>query len=172
MQALHKSMMLAAMAGLVLLACVSDTSASTVAVQTRISFERAITAHKQSDVTFGGLQGRANDQVSMGADGAMRLSGKGEVLSPFGNPSVINIGDSRSQIMNFSPGNYAPGQGISSLKAHCVVKGTDNASCDSTPLFGKKENTLFIGMDMTLSDTPTPVDNDKPPSFDMSVVYQ
>lgn len=172
MSALHKSVMLAAMAALVLLTFSADTSATSVPVQANISFERVITAHKQSDITFGGLQGRPHDQVSMGADGAMRLLGNGEVLTPFGHPSVITLGDSRENIMNFVPSNYMPGQGITSLKARCVVKGTDNASCDSTPLFGKKESTLFIGMDMTLSDAPALVDNDTPPSFDMSVIYQ
>lgn len=172
MSALHKSLMLTAMAGLVLLGFSADTSASVVPLQAKISFERVITANKKSDITFGGLQGRPNDQVSMGADGAMHLSGKGEVLSPFGHPSVITLGDARDHVMNFVPGNYMPGQGISSLKAHCTVQGTDHASCDSTPLFGKQQNTLFIGMDMTLSDTPTVVDNAAPPSFDMSVIYQ
>ncbi|TAL27851.1 MAG: hypothetical protein EPN97_16195 [Alphaproteobacteria bacterium] len=172
MPALRKSLMLAAMAGLVLLACVSDTSASTVAVQANISFDRVIAAHKKSDITFGGLNARPNDQVSLGADGTMRLLGNGEVLSPFGHPSVITLGDTRDYVMNFVPGNYVPGQGISSLKARCVVKGTDHATCDSTPLYGQKESTLFIGMDMTLSDSPAVVDNAAPPSFDMSVIYQ
>lgn len=172
MPAFHKSMMLAAMAGLVLMACVSDTSATSVPIQAQISFDRVIKAHKKSDITFGGLQGRPNDQVSLGTDGSMHLQGKGEVLTPFGHPSIISLGDTRDYVMNFVPGNYLPGQGITSLKARCVVDGPERTSCDSTPLFGKKENTLFIGMDMTLSDTPTPVDNAKPPSFDMSVVYQ
>jgi hypothetical protein len=165
--------MLALLAGLVLGTFASDTSsASMVPVQANISFQSVISAHKQSDVTFGGLQARPNDMVSLMPDGAMRLNGKGEVLSPFGSPSVIELGDSRDHVMNFVPGNYTPGQGIAALKANCIVKGAGRASCDSTPLYGKKENTLYIGMDVTVADDNFSIDNSKQPSFDMSVVYQ
>jgi hypothetical protein len=104
----------------------------------------------------------------MGTDGNVHLSGKGEILSPFGHPSVIQLGDTRNHVMNFVPGNYVPGEGITALQAHCAIVGGD---CN-LPVFGKKENTLFIGMDLTMGDGPAAVDNNKQPSFDMSVVYQ
>jgi hypothetical protein len=172
MQSWQKSLMLAAMAGLVLLAFASDTSATPVSVSANISFVRFASLHKHSDITFGGLQGRPNDQVSVGTDGAMRLMGKGEVLTPFGHPAVITIGDAGSQLLNFSPGNYSPGRGVTALQARCVVKGVQRGDCDKLPVFGDQENTLFIGMDMTLGGDAASVDNDTPPSFDMSVVYQ
>ena len=169
MSELRKHLMLSALTGLVLLGFAGDTSAGTVDVKANIAFERVILLNKHSDVTFGGMQIRSNDQISMGADGNIRLTGKGEVLTPFGSPSVVTLGDSRDQILNFSTGNYTPGQGITSLRAHCTVKGS-LGDCDRTPIFGLKENTLFIGMDLTIGDGAGT--DAHPPSFDMSVVYQ
>jgi hypothetical protein len=67
---------------------------------------------------------------------------------------------------------HRQGGGISPLHAHCALKGAENVACDTHPVIGKLENTLFIGMDMTVEDGITPVDNKTIPSFDMSVVYQ
>src|SRR5258708_38626059 len=105
MPSLHKSLMLSALSGLILLAFAADTSATIMPVKTNIAFEHVITMNKRSDITFGGVQTRPNDLVSMGADGNMRLLGKGEVLNPFGSPSVITIGDARNQMLNFTTGN-------------------------------------------------------------------
>jgi len=121
---------------------------ATVNVTANMSFERDITVGMESDVAFG------------------------DVLAPYGGHSVITIGDSRGQILNFLSGNYRPGGGILSLHARCVLNGVDNAACDTSPVAGKQKNTLFIGVDMTAGDGITPVDNKTLPSFDMSVVYQ
>jgi len=148
-------------------------ASSSVNVKANISFERVIIAIGQkADVTFGEVQTRPNDKVMLDPAGNMRLEGKGELLSPYGRPSVITIGDSRGQILNFLLDNYRQGGGISSLQAHCALKGAENAACDTRPVIGKLENTLFIGMDMAVGDEITPVDNKAVPSFDMSVVYQ
>ena len=64
------------------------------------------------------------------------------------------------------------GGGISSVHARCVLKGAENAACEARPVSGERENTLFIGVDMTVEDGITPVDNKTIPSFDMSVVFQ
>jgi hypothetical protein len=158
---------------LVILACASDTSANMTLIQMRanIAFEQSIDLHKASDVTFGGLQVRPNDKVSMTADGNMRLSGSGEILKPFGSPSVITLGDARNHMLNFATSNYTPGQGITALKAHCTVQGSGD-DCSSVPLFGTKQSTLFIGMDMTIGDGLFPPGSAASPSFDMSVIYQ
>ena len=145
---------------------------ATVNVTANMSFERDITVGKESDVTFGGDQPGPNDKVMLNAAGNMLLLGKNEALGPFGRPGVITIGDSRGQILNFLSGNYRPGGGISSLYAHCALKGAENVACDTRPVSGERENTLFIGVDMTVEDGITPVDNETIPSFDMSVVYQ
>ncbi len=171
MQALQKLMTLTAVAGLVLFACASDTSANMTLVQANIAFDQSIDLHKNSDITFGGFQARPNDKVSMGADGNMKLSGSGEILKPFGSPSVITLGDARNHMLNFIPGNYTPGSGITSLKAHCTVKGT-NQDCASVPLFGTKQSTVLVGMDMTIGDGMLSLDGAAAPSFDMSVIYQ
>lgn len=148
------------------------SGSATVNVTANMSFERDITVGKESDVTFAGDQPGPNDKVMPVAAGNMLLEGKGEVLAPYGRPGVITIGDSRGQILNFLSGNYRPGGGISSLRAHCALKGAENAACDTRPVSGERENTLFIGVDMTMTDGITPVDNKTVPSFDMSVVYQ
>jgi hypothetical protein len=146
---------------------------TTVDVKAHISFERAIIAvGTEPDITFGDVQPRPNDRVMLDTAGNMRLEGKGEVLAPYGRPGVITIGDSRGQILNFLPDNYRQGGGMSSLHARCALKGAENVACDTRPVIGKLENTLFIGMDMTVEDGITPVDNKTIPSFDMSVVYQ
>jgi hypothetical protein len=182
--AIRKYLALAAVVSLMLPGFVFDTSAATinaennseasatVNVTAHISFERAIAVGKESDVTFGDVQTRPNDKVMLDTAGNMRLEGRGEVLAPYGRPSVITIGDSRDQILNFQLDNYSQGGGISPLHAHCALKGIENAACDTSPVAGKRENTLFIGMDMTVTDGITPVDNKTIPSFDMSVVYQ
>jgi len=171
-EAIVKYLALAAVAGLMLRGLVSDTSAAPINVKANISFERAIAVGKESDVTFGDVQTRPNDKVMLDTAGNMRLEGRGEVLAPYGHPSVITIGDSRDQILNFLPDNYHQGGGISSLYAHCALKGAENVACDTRPVSGERENTLFIGMDITVEDGITPVDNKTTPSFDMSVVYQ
>jgi hypothetical protein len=163
---------LAAVVSLMLPGFVSETSAATVNVTAHMSFERAIAISKESDVTFGDVQTRPSDKVMLDTAGNMRLEGKGEVLAPYGRPSVITIGDSRGQILNFLSGNYRAGGAISSLHARCALKGSETMSCDMLPVSGKLENTLFIGVDMTVGDGITPVDNKTIPSFDMSVVYQ
>jgi hypothetical protein len=145
---------------------------ATVNVTANMSFERDITVGTKSDAAFGGDQPGPNDKVMLNAAGNMPLEGKGEVLGPFGRPGVITIGDSRGQILNFLLGDHRPAGGISSLHARCALKGADNTACDTSPVSGKLENTLFIGMDMTVEDGITPVDNKTIPSFDMSVVYQ
>jgi hypothetical protein len=145
---------------------------ATVNVTANMSFERVIAVGKESDVTFGDVQTRPNDKVMLDTAGNMRLEGKGEVLAPYGRPGVITIGDSRDQILNFLFDNYRHGGGISSLHAQCALKGAENGGCDTLPVSGKPETTLFIGIDMTASDGITPVDNKTVPSFDMSVVYQ
>jgi hypothetical protein len=179
-----KYLALAAVVSLMLPGFVFDTSAATinaennseasatVNVTAHMSFERAITAGTESDVTFGDMQTRPGDKVMPDAAGNMRLEGKGEVLAPYGRPGVITIGDARGQILNFLSGNYRPGGGLSSLHARCVLKSVDNAACDASPVSGKQNNTLFIGVDMTVGDGITRVDNKTIPSFDMSVVYQ
>ena len=155
-----KYLALAAVVSLMLPGFVSDTSAATinanaaatgsatVNVTAQISFARDITVGMESDVTFG------------------------DVLAPYGGHSVITIGDSRGQILNFLSGNYRPGGGISSLHARCVLKGVENVDCEARPVSGERENTLFIGVDMRLEDGRAPVDNKTIPSFDMSIVYQ
>ena len=148
------------------------SGSATVNVTAHMSFERDITASTESDVTFGGAQPGPNDKVMLDTAGNMLFEGKDEVLGPYGRPGVITIGDSRGQILNFLSGNYRPGGGISPLHARCVLKGVENATCDTSPVSGERENTLFIGVDMTLEDGITPVDNKTIPSFDMSVVYQ
>jgi hypothetical protein len=171
-EAIGKYLALAAVTGLLLQAFVSEASAATINVKANISFERAIAVGKESDVTFGDVQTRPNDKVMLDTAGNMRLEGKGEVLAPNGRPSVITIGDSRGQILNFLTDNYSQGGGISSLYAHCALKGAESVACDTRPVSGARENTLFIGMDITVEDGKTPVDNKTTPSFDMSVVYQ
>jgi len=181
-EAIGKYLALAAVAGLMLPGFVSSTAtinaratasgSATVNVTANISFERDITAGTESDVTFGDVQTRPNDKVMLDTAGNMRLEGKGEVLAPYGRPGVITIGDSRDQILNFHLDNYSQGGGISSLHAHCALKGAENAACDTSPVSGELENTLFIGVDMTVGHGITPVDNKTVPSFDMSVVYQ
>jgi hypothetical protein len=182
--AIVKYIALAAAAGLMLPGFASGNPAATinanaaatgsaaVNVIAKMSFERDITAGTKSEATFGGAPIEPNDKVMLGAAGNMLLEGKGEALGPFGRPGVITIGDSRGQILNFVSGNYHASGGILSLHAHCVLKGVENAACDTSPVAGKRENTLFIGVEMTLDDGITPVDNKTIPSFDMSVVYQ
>ena len=166
-----KSVLFAAATGLLLQAFTSDTSAATINVKANISFERAINFGKRSDVIFGEVQAQPNDKITMDTAGNMRLDGKGEVLAPYGRPSVMTIGDSRGQIMNFLPANYRLGSGIRSLQAHCVLKGTENGDCDNVPIYGKRETTVFIGMDITVADALSSADAARP-SFDMSIVYQ
>jgi hypothetical protein len=151
-------------------AMATATGRATVNVTTNISFERDIVVGTESDATFGGDQPGPN--IMPGAAGNRLLEGKNGILSPYGRPGVITIGDARGQILNFLSDNYRPGGGISPLHARCVLKGVENATCDTSPVSGERENTLFIGVDMTLEDGITPVDNKTIPSFDMSVVYQ
>ena len=146
------------------------SGSATVNVTAHMSFESVITAGTKSDAAFGGDQPGPN--IMPGAAGNRLLEGKNGILSPYGRPGVIIIGDTRGQILNFLPDNYRPGGGISFLHVRCVLKGVDNAACDTSPVSGKRENTLFIGVDMTVEDGITPVDNETIPSFDMSVVYQ
>lgn len=170
MPSLQKYIMLCASAGLMMMSFVGDTSASTMGMNAKISFVRVVTLNKHSDVTFGSLQPRPNDKLSVGTDGNLRLVGNGDVLSTSGSPSIISLGDTRDTVMNFIPGNYVAGQGITSLQAHCVLKNNLGADCASHPMYGQKESTLLIGMDVTVGDlsaAPT-----QSPSFDMSVVYQ
>jgi hypothetical protein len=148
------------------------TGSATVNVKAHISFERVIIVGTESEATFGGSQTGPNDKVMLNAAGNMPLEGRDEVLGSYGRPGVITIGDSRGQILNFVPDNYHPGGGMSSLQVHCALKGTENAACDTSPVPGKQQNTLFIGVDMTVGDGITRVDNKAVPSFDMSVVYQ
>ncbi len=151
----------------------ANTANTRVNVTAHISFERAIVAiGKEPDITFGDVQTRPNDKIMLDTAGNMRLEGKGEVLAPYGRPGVITIGDSRGQILNFVTGNYRQGGGMASLRARCALKGAEDVACDTRPVLGERENTLFIGMDMAVGDEITPVDNKTMPSFDMSVVYQ
>jgi hypothetical protein len=145
---------------------------ATVNVVANISFERVIAVGTESDATFGGAQTGPNDKFMLDAAGNMLHEGRDDVLGPYGRPGVITIGDSRGQILNFLSSNYHPGGGMSSLHVRCVLKGVDNAACDTSPVIGKLENTLFIGVDMTMTDGIAPVDNKTTSSFDMSVVYQ
>jgi hypothetical protein len=134
---------------------------ATATVTANISFARDTTVAKQSDATVG------DDQA-----GTSGKNGEGEALGFYGRPSVIIIGDSRGQILNFLSDNYRPGGGISSFNAYCVLKGAENIACDKGPVAGKLENTLLINVGMTAADGIMPVDNKTLPSFDMSVVYQ
>ncbi len=145
---------------------------ATVNITANMSFERDITVSVASDLTFVGAQTGPNDKVMPDAAGNMLLDGKDETLGPYGRPGVITIGDSRGQILNFLLGNYRPAGGISSLHARCALKGAENAACDTRPVSGERENTLFIGMNMAVEDGIAPVDNKSIPSFDMSIVYQ
>lgn len=183
-EAIGKYLAFAAAAGLMLPGLASGNPAATinanaaasgsatVNVTANMSFERDITVGTKSDATFGGDQPGPNDKVMPDAAGNMLLLGKNEALGPFGRPGVITIGDSRGQILNFLSGNYRPSGGISPPHARCALKGVENAACDTSPVAGKQKNTLFIGVDMTVEDGITPVDNKTIPSFDMSVVYQ
>jgi hypothetical protein len=173
MPILKSCVTLAAGPALVMLACAASF-ASMIKVEARVSFVQPIQVGKQSDVTFGELQTRPRDRVSLDADGNMRLHGTGELLAPSGRPGVINLGDARNQVLNFVPGNYATGQGIASLQAHCIVEGNaETGDCDSLPIFVNQRSTLFIGMDMTVADgIATTFDNRAAPSFDLAIVYQ
>jgi hypothetical protein len=135
-------------------------------------FRKAIAVGTESDATFGGAQTGPNDKFMQDAVGNRLHEGRDEVLGPHGRPGVITIGDSRGEILNFLSGNYHPGGGMSSLHVRCVLKDVDNAACDTGPVIGKLENTLIIGVDMTMTDGLAPVDNKTTSSFDMSVVYQ
>jgi len=176
-KALGKYLGIATVAGLMLPCFVSDTCAttigtkSTIAVKANIAFAQAADLAKQSDITVGVVRAQPNDRITIDHSGATRLQGKGAVLSPSGHPSVIKIGDARNQTLNFLTDNYTPGGGISALRAHCTLKGTGDADCDTLPISGKKENILFIGMDMTIGDSLNS-DDKTSPSFDMSIVYQ
>jgi hypothetical protein len=171
MSVFGKFLLLAALAGTALLTFASQTSATTTAIKAKISFERAIVAIKHSDVTFGEMSPRQDDRISLDTEGNMSIDGKGDVVST-GRPSVIMIGDAREQIMNFVPSNYTFGSGIGALRAHCSFNHTLRGDCTQSPIFGKQENALYIGMDMTISDGLTLGDDGKKPSFDMSIVYQ
>jgi hypothetical protein len=179
--AMHKAngnyLRITTVAGLLLPCFLSDTCAttigtkSTISVKANIAFAEAADLAKQSDVTAGVVLAQANDCITVDNYGATRLQGKGTVLDPNGHPSVIKIGDARNQTLNFLIGNYTPGAGISALRAHCTLTGSKDVDCDTLPIYGTKEDTLFIGMDMTIGDSLNS-DNKMPPSFDMSIVYQ
>jgi hypothetical protein len=177
-QATGKYLLIAAVASLMLPCFVSDTGAttigtrSTIAVKANISFAQVADVAKQSDVTVGVVTVQPRDRIMIDNYGAAWLEGKDAVFDPTGHPSMISIGDARNQTLNVVTDNYTPGDGISALRAHCTLKGTENANCDALPFYGKKENALFIGMEMTVADGVTAVDNSTSPSFDMSVVYQ
>jgi hypothetical protein len=177
-EAIGKYLALAAVAAVMLRGLVSDTSAATVngnssvSVVASISFDRVIAIGKESDVSFGDLQSRSNDRVMLDSEGNMRLGSAGGVIFSVGRPGVITIGDSRDQVLNFLHDNYRQGGNILSLDAHCVLKSAASLDCDQTPISGKRENTLFIGMDITVGSVAGPVDNKTEPSFDISVVYQ
>lgn len=177
MSVFKKFLVLAAFAGTALLTSASYTSAvtlqggATASITAKISFERPVSAIKHSDITFGEMYPRRDDKISMDPDGNMSIDGKGDVLS-VGRPSVITIGDTREQILNFVPMNYTLGSGISSLKAHCAFGHALRGDCSERPISGKQKNALYIGMDMTVSDGLALGETDKEPSFDMSIVYQ
>jgi hypothetical protein len=176
-KALEKCLRIATVAGLMLPCFVTDTCAttigtkSTIAVKANIAFAQAADLAKQSDITVGVVRAQPNDRITVDNYGATSLQGKGAVLDPNGHPSVIKIGDARNQTLNFLTDNYTPGGDIAALRAHCTLKGSGNADCDTLPIYGKKDDVLLIGMDMTIGDSLSS-DDKTAPSFDMSIVYQ
>jgi hypothetical protein len=148
----------------------SVNSKASVSVHATISFAQAIKADKKSDVVAGAVSA-ANGRVVVDNAGKTTLEGRGNLLSPTGQAGVIVIGDATNQTINFVPSNYVGGGGVVSLHAHCQLQGSTNTACDSAPIYGKKTNTLLIGMDMTVADHISSGDQ-TPPSFDMAVVYQ
>lgn len=164
-----------------LLACIGATafhtyapaqSARPASIDAHISFETAIDAGKDADVAFAGVQTRPADKVTLEPSGSMRLQGHGVLLRAYGQPAIVTFGDTRGEIINVLPGNYTLVPGIASLQARCRIKGVEENDCETLPISGKKENTLFIGMDLTAGDGSISIDNAAKPAFDISIVFQ
>ena len=158
--------------GLLMHVCVSDTSAAPVTIKAHIAFERVIQAGKDSDIAFAGVQPRPADRLTLDPSGTMQIDGKGELLEAYGRPSIVRLGDARGEIINVMPTNYSLAPGISSMHARCRFQGIEQVDCDTLPISGKLQNTLFIGMDITTADLSGSIDNNDAPSFDISIVYQ
>ena len=176
MPALSRTLIVAACTGLLMITAAPGRSIAfqtSTRVQAMITFVQPSTASKLSDVSMGNFSPRGNDRISLSTDGIVSVRGTGGDTTSQGQPSVMKINNTRDSIVNFVPTNYRPSSGIGSMQAHCSLQ-AGGSTCMGSSVSGGVARTLYIGMDMTVSNGVElqPEDSKKRPSFDMSIVYQ